>query len=578
MTEPKILAIIQARMSSSRLPGKVLHDLGGKPVLERVISRVSRARHISGLVVATTSDSSDDPIEAFCVQKGTPVFRGSQYDVLDRFYQCARQYQADVIVRITADCPMIDPQEIDRVIAAFLEGDCDFAANRLPPPQKRTSPIGMDTEVCSFAALEQAWQHAAENFEREHVLPYLYDTPGRFRVRLVDTAPDMGQLRFTVDTEEDLQVARAIYAGFGNSDDFSLEDLLRLSAQNPQWQHSLAGVQHKSFLDVDERAGDKLQEPASPPAADAAEAPVAPEAPSNAGAFAHASPRCPLCGARQARVLEKVSSFGFSVPYYLCKACGFVFQDAAASKAAEPAFYAETYRKLYQASEEPTPKDLRQQSLRAAEQVRFLHSCPVKTLGRVLDIGASSGRMLLALREAYQAEAVGVEPGNAYRALAEAEGLRMYPSLESLLASQPLPFDLVSLMHVLEHFDDPLGSLRQIREKLLSPAGWLLLEVPNFYAHNSYELAHLSCFTPASLKEMLRKAGYRVVSLRKHGYPRSKLFPLFLNVLAVPLENPPELAETRVERCVPVRRKLAMLRRRVLSRLLPRRAWLPLEG
>jgi hypothetical protein len=154
----------------------------------------------------------------------------------------------------------------------------------------------------------------------------------------------------------------------------------------------------------------------------------------------------------------------------------------------------------------------------------------------------------------------------------------MFPSVESLLESQPQPFQLVSLMHVLEHFDDPLGSLRRIREKLLSPGGWLLLEVPNFYAHNSYELAHLSCFTSASLREMLRKAGYRVVCLRRHGYPRSKLFPLFLNVLAVPLETPSEERATRKELCVPARRKLAMLWRRALSRLLPRKAWLPLEG
>ncbi len=399
MTEPKVLAIIQARMSSSRLPGKVLRDLGGKPMLERVISRVSRARHINGLVVATTVDSTDDPIADFCAQHGTPVFRGSLYDVLDRYYQCALQNGADVIVRITADCPLIDPQEIDRVIAAFLEGDCDFAANRLPPPQKRTSPIGMDTEVCSFAALEQAWQNAAEKFEREHVMPYLYDTPGRFRVRVVETAPDMGNLRFTVDTEEDLQVARAIYAAFGNDDKFSLDEMLRLSAQNPQWQHSLAGIQHKSFLDVDERAGAgaKVHESAPTLLADAKD--VMPLPVSLQNADVHASPRCPLCGARQAHVLEQVSSFGFSVPYYHCGACGFVFQDVSISKAADPTFYAETYRKLYQATEEPTPKDLRQQSLRAAEQVRFLHSCPVKTLGRVLDIGASSGRMLLALRE-----------------------------------------------------------------------------------------------------------------------------------------------------------------------------------
>ncbi|MBP7032606.1 MAG: methyltransferase domain-containing protein [Anaerolineaceae bacterium] len=578
MTEQNILAIIQARMSSSRLPGKVLRDLGGKPVLERVISRVSRSRYISSVVVATTADPSDDPIAEFCELHDTRLFRGSLYDVLDRYYQCARENQADVIVRITADCPMIDPQEIDRVIAAFLEGDCDFAANRLPPPQERTSPIGMDTEVCSFAALEDAWQHATEKYEREHVMPYLYETPGRFRVRVVDTAPDMGHLRFTIDTEEDLQVARAIYAAFGNEDYFSLEELLRVNAENPQWQHSLAGIQHKSFLDVDERAGAgaKVHESAPTLLADAKD--VMPLPVSLQNADVHASPRCPLCGARQAHVLEQVSSFGFSVPYYHCGACGFVFQDVSISKAADPTFYAETYRKLYQATEEPTPKDLRQQSLRAADQVRFLRANLAAAPKRVLDIGASSGRMLLALREAYQAEAVGVEPGNAYRAQAEAQGLRMYPSLESLLASQPEPFELVSLMHVLEHFDDPLGSLRQVREKLLSPQGWLLLEVPNFYAHNSYELAHLSCFTPASLKEMLRKAGYRVVSLRKHGYPRSALFPLFLNVLAVPLENATEPPETRVESCVPFKRKLAMLWRRALSRLLPRKAWLPLEG
>jgi GTP:adenosylcobinamide-phosphate guanylyltransferase len=142
MTEPKVLAIIQARMSSSRLPGKVLRDLGGKPMLERVISRGSRARHINGLVGATTVDSTDDPIADFCAQHGTPVFRGSLYDVMDRYYQCALQNGADVIVRITADCPLIDPQEIDRVIAAILEGDCDFAANRCP--RRKSAPARLE--------------------------------------------------------------------------------------------------------------------------------------------------------------------------------------------------------------------------------------------------------------------------------------------------------------------------------------------------------------------------------------------------------------------------------------------------
>ena len=177
--------------------------------------------------------------------------------------------------------------------------------------------------------------------------------------------------------------------------------------------------------------------------------------------------------------------------------------------------------------------------------------------------------MLAALREAYQAEAVGVEPGNAYRALAEAEGLRMFPSLESLLASQPQPFDLVSLMHVLEHFDDPLGSLRQIREKLLSPQGWLLLEVPNFYAHNSYELAHLSCFTEHTLSEMLKQAGYEIMHTRKHGYPRSETLELYLTVLARPEIEPDDNIAIIPERNVALKRSLGTLNRNMLTRLMP---------
>lgn len=568
MSDQTTIAIIQGRMGSSRLPGKVLRDLGGKPMLERVITRVSRSRFISDLVVATTEDPSDDPIVEFCQTHAVPVYRGSLYDVLDRYYQAALLYHADVIVRITADCPMIDPAEIDRVIAAFFEGECDFAANRLPPPNPRTSPIGMDTEVCSFAALETAWKNATEKFEREHVMPYLYDTPGRFRVKVVETEPSMGHLRFTVDTEADLQVARAVYAAFDNRDDFTLNQLLGLSALHPQWQYSLADIQHKTYLEVDERSPQAPKMPATNEQSD------------QTGSPPLTTPKtviCPLCDKKRVKALKKFESFGSPVVYYHCQSCGFIFQDASESRAAAPDFYREEYRKIYQSTSAPTAKDLRQQQLRSADQIHFLRSRGVARLKRILDIGASSGAMLEAFRIEFQAEGVGVEPGDAYRKLAEAKGLHMYSSLESLSACNPERFDLVSLMHVLEHLENPVGVLRDVRQDLLDPQGWLLLEVPNFYAHDCYELAHLTCFTSHSIVETLHKAGYEVVFLRKHGYPRSEMLNLYLNVLAKPSPNPENAYRVRPESAVPLKRSFAMLRRKVLSKLSPGRAWLPLE-
>jgi SAM-dependent methyltransferase len=355
-------------------------------------------------------------------------------------------------------------------------------------------------------------------------------------------------------------VARAIYAAFDNRDDFSLAELLEQNSLHPQWQASLAGVRHKSLTEVDTRAQENKAEQATP-VLQAESATLA----------------CPLCGKQSARVLHRMQSFGFPVVYYHCQACGFVFQDAAASRAAQPDFYTENYRRLYQKSAAPTPKDLHQQQLRAADQIRFLRAQGVQSLSRVLDIGASSGLFLQALQKEFQAEGMGVEPGDAYRALAEVQGLHMLPSLPELIASRPQRFGLVSLMHVLEHLPDPVGVLRQIREELLAPQGWLLLEVPNFYAHNSYELAHLSCFTPHTLQEALSKAGYEIISLRQHGYPRSELFKLYLNVLAQPSINPPTDYEVRPERAVPLKRSLAIAWRDLRARLDPKRSWLPVE-
>ncbi|HZU86470.1 MAG TPA: glycosyltransferase family protein [Anaerolineaceae bacterium] len=254
-----VVAIIQARMSSSRLPGKVLRDIGGQSMLERMITRVQRSQRINRIVIATTIDPSDAPIAELCQSKGWPFFRGNLYDVLDRYYQAALEFKASTIVRLTADCPLIDPTIIDLTLEQFFQAGVDFAANRLPPPWHRTYPIGMDTEVCSFGALERAWREAQAPYEREHVLPYLYDEPGRFRTLLVNTEPDYGHLRWTVDTTQDLEVIQRVYALFEGRDDFTYAELLELFTHHPELQKVNANVQHKIYTDHDPRGEATLQ-------------------------------------------------------------------------------------------------------------------------------------------------------------------------------------------------------------------------------------------------------------------------------------------------------------------------------
>lgn len=256
MTHPRTVAIVQARMAASRLPGKVLLDIHGQPMLARVVERARRARRLDLVAVATTDQPGDDPVEALCLARGYEVYRGSQFDVLDRYYRAAVQFQAEVVVRITADCPVIDPDVIDHTIDEFFRTGVDFAANRLPPPLGRTYPIGLDTEVCTFAALERAWREARETFEREHVMPYLYDTAGRFQVLLVNHEPDYGALRWTVDTPEDLDVIRAVYTRFGGRDDFSWLDVLALQQREPDLFQANINVRHKGLRDVDDRHKD----------------------------------------------------------------------------------------------------------------------------------------------------------------------------------------------------------------------------------------------------------------------------------------------------------------------------------
>jgi spore coat polysaccharide biosynthesis protein SpsF len=253
MEDKKVVTIIQARMTSSRLPGKVLAQLGHLPVLSWMLLRTRRARLIDQVMVATTTDPSDDDIVALCEECGTEVYRGSMHDVLDRYYQAARQVQADVIVRLTADCPFIDPVMLDDNIRTFLEADppLDFAANRLP--LDRTVPIGLDTELCTFQALETAWRETKDAHYREHVMPYFYEHPERFNILHIRHEPDYGHLRWTVDTPEDLDFLREVVRYFPERYDFSWLDVLFLVQNHPELSRINAEIQHKTHLDVDDR-------------------------------------------------------------------------------------------------------------------------------------------------------------------------------------------------------------------------------------------------------------------------------------------------------------------------------------
>jgi len=238
----RIVAIIQARMGSTRLPGKVLKDLAGEPLLARVVSRTMRASRINGVVVATTRDANDDDIVDLCQERGWRSFRGSEEDVLDRYYQAALASEADILARITSDCPLVEPEIIDRVTNELLSyyPEVDFVGNTLT----RTFPRGLDVEVMTFKALERAWREDRNTAWREHVTPYIYRHPDKFRIRNVANDVDYSPMRWTVDTIEDLTFVRKIYGHF-QSDTFTWREVLRLLEVHPEWLEINRDVQQK---------------------------------------------------------------------------------------------------------------------------------------------------------------------------------------------------------------------------------------------------------------------------------------------------------------------------------------------
>ena len=226
----RIVAIVQARMGSTRLPGKVLMDLGGEPVLCRVVNRLRRSTMFAEVVIATTDSMRDEVLDRFCREHRFSTFRGSEDDVLDRYYQAAVAYEADAVVRVTSDCPLIDPELVDQVIKKFLATNADYASNVLV----RTYPRGLDCEVFTASSLERVWRTAIEPHRREHVTPFFYESPTLFRMASVTGEHDHSQYRWTLDTQEDLRLIRAIYSSFGDRDDFSWQEAIALMQRAPE--------------------------------------------------------------------------------------------------------------------------------------------------------------------------------------------------------------------------------------------------------------------------------------------------------------------------------------------------------
>lgn len=227
----KIAVIIQARMGSKRLPKKVLTEIEGNSMLWHLINRLKHSKHDPEIIIATTISEEDKDILKLAEDLGIKSFAGSIDDVLDRFYQTAAKYNPEIIVRITADCPLMDPEVFDKVVQFFLDGEFDYTTNTLPS----TYPDGLDVEVFTFKALEKAWKEARLSSEREHVTPYIRKHPDIFKLGNIKNEIDLSSLRWTVDEKEDLQFVREIYKNlYSKKKVFLMNNILELLKEKPE--------------------------------------------------------------------------------------------------------------------------------------------------------------------------------------------------------------------------------------------------------------------------------------------------------------------------------------------------------
>lgn len=240
----KVGAIIQARMGSTRLPGKVMKNLSGKTVLSHVIERVKQSKEIDEIVIATSMSEQDEIISKEAKECNVKLFRGSEYNVLSRYYYAAKENNVDIIVRITSDCPLIDPIIIDNAINLYKENDHDIVTNAGSDLTKRTFPRGLDTEVFSFRILEEAFSNVEKDYQREHVTPYIYENSNK--IYYYKNEVDYSNYRWTLDTKEDWKLISKVYDHLYNGEhDFYLNDIINLMKKYPELNEINKDIEQK---------------------------------------------------------------------------------------------------------------------------------------------------------------------------------------------------------------------------------------------------------------------------------------------------------------------------------------------
>ena len=282
---------------------------------------------------------------------------------------------------------------------------------------------------------------------------------------------------------------------------------------------------------------------------------------------------CPLCSSTKKRHFEKIEEDGQSISFQICRRCGLVYQSPRMDESELKQFYEREYRIQRQESENPIKKDLLMQDARARAVLGMVQP-HLPAVTRHLDVGSSSGALLKRFHEQYECASVGIEPGEAYRRFSKSQDLQVYPSLDALAEADEVPFDLISMLHVIEHVVDPVHTLRTLRESRMRPHGYLLLEVPNLIEHESLELSHLYAFTRSTLKAIVRQAGFRVLWTKAHGSFRYPILNLFITLLAQ-AESEPQLPRKIRSNSygIKTRRRLGKLKRDFFTRRFPDWTW-----
>lgn len=241
-----IEVFVQARMGSTRFPGKILTPILGKPLLYYLVERLRRIKKVNAIRILTSDQPQDDVVEAFCKENNLSCYRGSEDDVLARYYCAAKRWNPEAIIRITSDCPLIEPAVVDRIIEVYKETKppYDYVSNTI----MRTFPRGLDAEIFSRKALEQAHQYGITRADREHVTPYIYKNPSKFRLGSVTSPLNLSHHRWTVDTPEDLALIKLIYEElYPRNPNFTIEDIAALLDKHPEWVALNAHVVQKTL-------------------------------------------------------------------------------------------------------------------------------------------------------------------------------------------------------------------------------------------------------------------------------------------------------------------------------------------